>query len=182
MARNPRRQDERLQALYDRLPTIRCQGLCHDSCGPIDMSVRERDRIEREFGPVTCGAGATCTMLDEHRRCRAYAIRPLICRLWGVLESLPCPYGCKPEPGYLTREEGFSLVAEADLIGGEPRGRERVLLAQLRAFQAMEAEERIRLSRLANRAAGTTPATVQGREAALPPTVLHYVKKEDRDA
>lgn len=181
MAPNPRRQDAKLEALYDSLPRLECQGLCHDSCGPIDMSVRERARIERTHGPVVCdtGAGAACSMLDEHRRCRVYDIRPMICRLWGIVESLPCPYGCKPER-VLTREEGFRLIAEADLIGGEPGGRERRIYDQLKAFLDMPEEEQKRLARWADRIAGTTPATVKGREAALPPTVLHYVKKEDR--
>lgn len=173
MAPNPRRQDERLQALYDTLPTIRCQGLCHDSCGPIDMSVRERVRIESAHGPITCGAGASCSMLDEQRRCRAYDIRPLICRLWGIIDSMPCPYGCVPEPRYLTREEGFSLIAAADLIGGEPRGREALLRRQIAAFESLPQAEQARLARDVNRAVGQAPATLAGREAALPPTVIH---------
>lgn len=135
MAPNPRRVDERLDALYAELPTIACQGLCSDSCGPIEMSVRERRRIEEKHGPVSCGFGASCTMLDGQRRCRAYAERPLICRLWGLMESMPCHYGCKPEPGYLTDAESFLFLTKADEIGGSPSDRDQRLYREL-AIQA----------------------------------------------
>lgn len=83
------------------------------------MSVRERERIEKVHGEVTCGVGASCTMLDPLRRCRAYAARPMICRLWGLMESMPCHYGCKPER-YLTDVEAARFLARSMEIGGAP--------------------------------------------------------------
>lgn len=122
MARNPRRLDTDLDALYAELPKIDCQGLCSDSCGPIEMSVRERQRIEGEHGEVTCGMGASCSMLDAQRRCRAYATRPMICRLWGLTKKMRCHYGCVPER-WLSDAEVFRFIARADSIGGAPHDR-----------------------------------------------------------
>ncbi len=118
---NHRRQDRELDALYAQLPAIACQGLCHDSCGPIDMSVRERARIIERAGPVTCGPGASCSMLTAQRRCGVYDIRPTICRLWGLMRALRCPYGCEPQR-WLSDAEAVALIVEADRIGGCPGG------------------------------------------------------------
>jgi hypothetical protein len=177
MAPNPRRTDERLEALYATLPTIDCQRHCYDSCGPIETSVRERQRIEQRAGPLTCGLGASCSMLRENR-CGVYEIRPLICRLWGVVETMRCPYGCKPEPRYLTSEEGARLLIEADQIGGHPSRREERLYEQLFAAFGEDyvhhvAGELIRKT--------TRRPTLAGRGGSVPPTILDRpVEERDR--
>lgn len=173
MAPNPRRLDERLQALYDRIPAIACCGACHDSCGPIETSVRERVRIERQAGrALTCGEGASCSMLTPDRRCSVYENRPLICRLWGVVESLPCPYGCKPER-YLTNEEGYVLMAEAFEIGGHPSGDRfaRELRRALQALARLDPDERRLRADLVARLVTPRPS-LDGRRAALPKAVI----------
>lgn len=43
--------------------------------------------------------------------CGNHAHRPLICRLYGVVERLRCPYGCEPER-WLTDEEAADLRDE----------------------------------------------------------------------
>lgn len=82
MAPNPRRLDARLDALYKQVPSIECRGVCDDSCGPIDGSLREVQRIEAASGKtLSCGQGAACSMLTDERRCGVYEVRPMICRL-----------------------------------------------------------------------------------------------------
>jgi hypothetical protein len=56
---NPRKQDRELDALYAQLPTIKCQGFCHDSCGPIDLSVRERTRKALQLRSCCGSTGRT---------------------------------------------------------------------------------------------------------------------------
>lgn len=120
MARNPRRQDAAMDALYAELPRLECRGVCSDSCGPIQMSVRERTRMEKEAGcKVTCGLGASCSMLTPERKCGVYDIRPLICRLWGLTKQMACPYGCEPER-WLTDEEGYEFLRRSIEIGDAP--------------------------------------------------------------
>jgi hypothetical protein len=105
-----------LDALYRELPTLDCQRQCQDCCGPIAMSRVEWQRICRKLGHVPRGADdLVCPMLQQGL-CSVYHIRPVICRLWGVTETLPCPWGCQPQPRYLTHEEGLVYCARADYI------------------------------------------------------------------
>jgi hypothetical protein len=124
MAPNPRRIDTRLEELYAKLPKIDCQGYCHHSCGPLAMSLREQQRIEEAAGErPECPPGGYCSMLTDDKRCSVYEIRPMVCRLWGLVEQMPCRFGCVPEGGLMSDEEGRQWLAEADAIGGTPADR-----------------------------------------------------------
>jgi hypothetical protein len=112
-----------LTNIYNQLPTINCQGLCADSCGPIQMTPTEHRRIQTRHN-ITIpdrglhDAGATCEALTMFGRCHVYPDRPLLCRLWGLLDILPCVYGCQPDR-YLTAAEGYELLAQAYEIDGD---------------------------------------------------------------
>lgn len=118
--------DAALQELYDRIPALPdCDGRCWTSCGPINMADRERQRIRRAGYRITPYRQAMrhvdtyyCEALTGDRQCAVYDLRPLVCRLWGTVESLPCVYGCRPEGGYLTDAEGYWLIAESLRLGG----------------------------------------------------------------
>jgi Fe-S-cluster containining protein len=118
--------DAQLDALYARLPVIDCAGLCAESCGPIDMTFRERARIREHGQRITepekalARPGFRCDALTAAGRCGVYDVRPLICRLWGVTENMRCPWGCQPHPRHLTAVEANQLMTEAMLIGGHP--------------------------------------------------------------
>src|ERR1700683_1385007 len=109
--------DAELEELYAQVPSIPdCQGHCWISCGPADISDRELARIRERGIRITPAAKAKqsqetffCEALGNNGLCRVYEIRPIACRLWGVMASMPCPYGCTPER-WLTDEEGFQLV------------------------------------------------------------------------
>lgn len=104
-----------LDALYRELPTIPCQRKCQDACGPIFMSRVEWQRITRRLGYTPHGTDdLVCPMLQQGL-CSVYHIRPMICRLWGLVETLRCPWGCEPTR-VLTHEEGLVLIARADYI------------------------------------------------------------------
>lgn len=167
---NHRRQDRELDALYATLPEMHCQGYCHDSCGPIDPAVREKARIvERARKPLTCGKYASCSMLTEQRKCSVYDIRPMICRLWGLVRSMPCPYGCRPEGGLLPDEDGVRLLVESERIGGSPAG-DRATRVMTQMLEVLSNEDlRVRGHAIFDLARGT----VAGRDGSLPPTVLH---------
>jgi len=118
--------DAALQEIYGQVPAIPdCTGQCWTSCGPIDMSDRERQRIRQAGYKIMPAEQARaqvdtywCEALTSGRRCAVYEMRPLICRLWGVMESLPCPYGCRPEGGFMADIEGYRLIAAAWRAGG----------------------------------------------------------------
>jgi Fe-S-cluster containining protein len=114
-----------LDAIYDQVPQIECKGHCHASCGPIFMTHLEWRRIEENtpgaLQQVTC---ISCPMLDEQmKRCTIYEIRPMICRLWGVVETMRCPFGCKAER-ILSLNESYGLSERARRLdkGKQERG------------------------------------------------------------
>lgn len=105
-----------LTELYARIPAIACKGLCHGSCGPVPATRKEVEQIERaSVHPWGTVAGGTCSMLSAGR-CTVYESRPLLCRLWGVVESMPCLWGCVPERMMSDVESRF-LIKLAGKIG-----------------------------------------------------------------
>lgn len=106
-----------LDALYAELPELKCKGLCAESCGPIGMSRVEWQRTCRARGAElkATAADLTCPLLEE-TRCSVYEVRPMLCRLWGLVEGMECPWLCRPER-YLTSEEGYEFLARAGELG-----------------------------------------------------------------
>lgn len=137
---------EAIQEIYDSLPALNCQGKCANSCGPIDMSTAERERIA-ELGyviprfteeraqrwandePLHCPALNRQTL-----KCDVYEARPLICRLWGMSESMLCPNGCKPIRT-LSDSETYDLLLRTFQIGGHHH--HQVDEESQRTFQAL---------------------------------------------
>src|ERR1035438_9631703 len=98
------RMSDSIALVYISLPAIRCQGKCQASCGPIMYSDAEASRVERLTGKrlpdvfvVIEPKDLTCPLLDPAGHCSIYAHRPLICRLWGLVERMRCPWGCVPD-------------------------------------------------------------------------------------
>jgi Fe-S-cluster containining protein len=101
-----------IKALYASLPRLDCAGKCAESCGPVFMTRVEWQQIcKRTRSEPSAGDGLTCPMLVEER-CSVYEVRPMLCRLWGMVETMKCPWGCIPER-YLTEKEGYELLQRA---------------------------------------------------------------------
>jgi hypothetical protein len=117
---------ERMQAIYDRVPPMAdCKGNCWISCGPASMTPWERRRLAMEGHTITPDGLARkapydfwCEALGPDGRCRAYGSRPLICRLRGAVDWLPCPWGCVPAGGWLPNDVAFRLLLEVTNLGG----------------------------------------------------------------
>ena len=147
--------DAELQELYDRIPRIPdCDGRCWTSCGPVGMSDRERQRIRRAGFRITPYREAMklvetyyCEALTAEKRCAVYDMRPMVCRLWGAVESMPCIYGCIPEGGLLSDAEGYWLIGESMRIGGGEHAASVPVeeISKIAAREGIQAElERIR--------------------------------------
>lgn len=115
---------KKLEVLYARIPKISCKGLCADNCTVILMTPLERRRLQTSgrVAPnaleVLKMAKPVCPLLcPATRACTAYELRPLICRLYGVVARLRCPYGCKPER-WLSQSEQDDILREIEEIGG----------------------------------------------------------------
>jgi len=40
----------------------------------------------------------------------------MICRLWGIVDALKCPWGCKPDPDWIGYRDGQLLLLAAEAI------------------------------------------------------------------
>jgi len=94
-----------LRSTIRRLPNGRCNG-CYDCAtrcmGNLPITRTEFEAIREFIGgggyfPTVRPAGgmaAACEFADpDGPRCLIYPVRPLICRLFGLVEWLPCPRG-----------------------------------------------------------------------------------------
>ena len=117
-----RSMQKQLDALYAELPQLQCRGLCQDSCGPIGVSEGEGACVERAGGrPLRFASRLRCTFLEPNSgRCEVYEVRPMICRLFGMVKGvMECPHGCVPER-WLTRQEGYELMRRVHELTGLP--------------------------------------------------------------
>jgi uncharacterized protein len=118
----PRRSAESaLRRLWALLPKLECQGLCHESCGPIFFTQLEREILEERLGgplpPIGTEENAfTCPMLKNYR-CSVYEDRPTVCRLFGAIKHalMTCPHGCEPSR-HLTNQEAQAIFRKIQEI------------------------------------------------------------------
>ncbi len=121
-------REQKLRAVWEQIPAIDCQGLCADSCFSMGQTRTEQQIIERRTGvslPLT-HARQPCVALTMLRQCSVYQYRPMICRLWGMVASMRCNYGCVPEGGFLTDQQAYEILAQAAEIDGDPDEAERM--------------------------------------------------------
>ena len=96
--------------IYQKLPELECKGLCHESCGPIIIGDEEERRIAEKYGSApTWDSSLTCSKLID-RRCSIYPDRPLLCRMWGAVEGMPCAFGCVPKGGRMSDKKARKLM------------------------------------------------------------------------
>lgn len=117
--------NEKLDKLYKKLPKLKCKGECVASCSLIKVGELERKRITKltgsdpfikerdmlDFVKANPPETWTCSLLKAGK-CTVYHVRPLICRLFGLVKKMKCPYGCVPER-WVTDEEAKELLKKA---------------------------------------------------------------------
>ncbi len=127
---------DRLQEIYDSLPTIECKGKCWQACGPIPLTTLELKLLNRarltpihadDILEVSRNRSVLTAGIDIHgeircpalagNRCSAHPGRPMICRLYGMVqnEKMICPHGCEPTR-WLSDRESFELVKEVERL------------------------------------------------------------------
>lgn len=117
-----------LDTLYAGIPQIACTGACgRQVCGPIPMTEQEYLRIRNATltGPAA-RAGGHCRYLSAEDRCTVYALRPLVCRLYGVQEAFPCQHGCVPAR-WMTDDEAHALTVAVNSLSAHRVVRPMVL-------------------------------------------------------
>lgn len=105
---------KKLEKLYATLPEINCKKKCGDFCGAIPVGPGEEDYISEKYGDENIPEpddDLRCSQLTDGGRCSIHDRRPIICRLWGLIDNpkMRCPHGCKPER-WVTDKEAHRLM------------------------------------------------------------------------
>jgi Fe-S-cluster containining protein len=84
------------------------------------MTKVEDKRMRKAMGveelPKVSGAVSCPALCSVTQTCNFYEQRPLICRLWGVVQRLRCPFGCVPER-WLSDKEADRLIRQSNTAG-----------------------------------------------------------------
>jgi hypothetical protein len=88
----------KIDRLRLQIPSFACVPGCHDCCGPVTASSEEMSRlpVKSDAEHEAALAEYNCVHLGP-KGCEVYDQRPLICRLFGTTERLPCPRGQRPD-------------------------------------------------------------------------------------
>lgn len=107
-----------LEALYAQVPPVACIGKCAKACRSIPLVAVEARRLQAatHVKPRTVGDDR-CVYLTPAGRCSAYAVRPFICRAYGLVSSLTCPFGCTPAT-WLDSDHFLRLAQAIERLGG----------------------------------------------------------------
>lgn len=81
-----------IKKIRKQIPSFDCIPGCTDCCGPVPFSQTEWDRIDNKLK----GESLNCPY-SLNGSCDIYDDRPIICRLFGTVDKLKCPHGCKPK-------------------------------------------------------------------------------------
>lgn len=106
--------EEDAKSLYRRairkIPFFECKQLCQESCGLVVWTEAEeiviaawmeKKGMEKRVGVMKGPNAGVCPYLEEGL-CSIHEIRPIICRLYGIVkddEKMVCPHGCRPLKG-----------------------------------------------------------------------------------
>lgn len=122
--------NDKLDKIYRKLPKLNCKGLCTESCSLIKVGALERNRITKltgsdpfikdrdilDYVKTNPPESWTCKLLKAGK-CTVYHVRPLICRLFGLVEKMKCPFGCVPER-WLSDDEAKAFMQKAKYYSG----------------------------------------------------------------
>jgi uncharacterized protein len=105
---------EKLTRIYEQVPEVHCKGLCYQNCSIIPVTEVEHAVIAKRHGSPPEAIGIICDKL-KNGRCTIYADRPLICRLFGAVKGMRCPFGCTPKQ-FLSQRDAYKLLDECEAI------------------------------------------------------------------
>lgn len=95
-----------------------CTGACDEVCGSIAMSRGEFGHLTKVTGKKPQMIGDRCNYLTKDG-CAAYDDRPAVCRLFGGVETMQCPY-CVPEK-LISEGEARKIMDDVSNLFGERR-------------------------------------------------------------
>ncbi|MDI6760875.1 MAG: hypothetical protein QMD05_08605 [Candidatus Brocadiaceae bacterium] len=118
VSRKMGKKENPLHKLYSLVPDFECIAGCTACCGPVPFTKQEWDKVKdkRRVTSLTCPYATL--------GCEIYDNRPFLCRLYGTVEKMLCPFGRRPKM-LLTEDQKTILMnqycALLDTVeGGEP--------------------------------------------------------------
>lgn len=108
------KKEAKLKRAYERIPDVKCKGLCHEACAFIMMSRFEKKKLDDKYGSCDYLANP-CPKLTIDKQCSIYNDRPWVCRMFGTTELLKCPFGCRPET-YVTDKTALAIKNQVDKL------------------------------------------------------------------
>jgi len=107
----------KLRQIYRRIPDFNCAPKCNQCCGPVPWAIVEHRVITKWMTERGVEERFTETMFDscpyiKDNKCSIYEIRPILCRIFGVVDTpkLMCPY--RSAKDRLTDEEARKMIDE----------------------------------------------------------------------
>ena len=105
-----------VDSIWAQIPDVHCKGKCQEACGPVWCSPAEERRIRMDYNTAISfnHSTLTCSLL-ANGRCSIYSSRPAICRLWGAVKKMRCPFGCRPRK-WISDQKAGRLLRRLDRI------------------------------------------------------------------
>ena len=97
-----------VKELYKKIPKFECAKGCNKCCGIVPVVPQEAKNLNLKNVKLLPHSGLTCKFTSKNG-CTVYENRPLLCRLFGVVQTMACTCGGKPER-LLTSEEENQLI------------------------------------------------------------------------
>jgi hypothetical protein len=118
---NAKEKIKKLNEIYSKIPIIKCKEDCHECCGCNQWLPIEAKNILEFLKKNNITERKAKSLFDycpyiENDKCLIYPVRPIICRLFGVVKkdekiaNIECSYA-KPEK-FLTEKEADLLMLE----------------------------------------------------------------------
>jgi len=125
---------KRLDQIYRMLPNIECKRKCRESCGIIAMSPLEFHRMQKarpfEQKVLSAADQFVCPQLNIMGDCNVHPVRPIVCRLFGLVEKMRCPHGCVPDRWVPDYDAG-KIMKEIRNLSMQVTGKDGVALTHI---------------------------------------------------
>jgi len=100
-----------LKVLRRKIPSFKCLPGCTECCGSTVFSGQEWARVRDKRRATTL----TCPYICE-KGCAIYEDRPILCRLFGTVENMKCPFRYGPKKLLTAKEENEINHAYKDVL------------------------------------------------------------------